>query len=299
VQRWFYKVITSLSKRSGPWVVEFLVWWVSTGFFLFSPKGVRVSIRFYRELFPGRGRWFPLWCAWRQYHTFSHIFLDRLWLKGSAALAYTSDGWEGLEECQEKGKGGIILMSHMGNWEVAAHLLKKKGPKMKLLLYMGVKQKEQIEQIQKQSLSQDGIKVVGIDRDGGSPFAIIEGLKTLKEGGFVSMTGDVLWNREQRVVPVRFLRHTVKLPVTPHILALLSGAPLFIFFAFRVGRRNYHFKIIGPRYVRASSRSQKAEAILTSAQEYAQLLEEALYQSPLEWYHFEPFLGPRTPDQPC
>jgi len=297
VQKWFYEVITSLSKRAAPWVVEFMVWWISTGFFIFSPGRVRVSIRFYRGLFPGRGKFFPLWCAWRQYHNFSHILLDRLWLQGSVALTYTSDGWEGLEESHKKGKGGIILMSHLGNWEVAAHLLKKKSPEMNLLLYMGVKQKDQIEHVQKQSLSQDGIKVVGIDQDGGSPFAIIEGLRMLKEGGFVSMTGDVLWNREQRVVPVRFLRHKVKLPAVPHILALLSGAPVFIFFAFRVGRRNYHFKIIGPRYVRASSRSQRAAAILMSAQEYARLLEEALYHSPLEWYHFEPFLGPQASDQ--
>jgi len=299
VQKWFYEVVASLSKTAPPWVVEFLVWMVSTGFFLFSPARVRDSIRFYRELFPGRGSFFPVGCAWRQYHSFSHVFLDRLWLQGSADLTYASEGWEGLETSHEKGEGGIILMSHLGNWEVAAHLLKKKSPEMNLLLYMGIKQKDQIEHVQKQSLLQDGIKIVGIDRDGGSPFAIIEGLKMLKEGGFVSMTGDLLWSREQRAVPVRFLRHEVKLPGVPHILALLSGAPLFIFFAFRAGRRHYRFKIIGPNYVRASSRSQRAAAIQRSAQEYARLLEEALYQSPMEWYHFEPFLGPQIAGPLC
>ena len=298
MQELFYEAIAVLSKRAGPWVVVIIARIVTTGFFIFSPRRVGVSIRFYRALFPGRGRFFPLWCAWRQYHNFSYVFLDRLWVQESAGLSYTSEGWEHLQEAQEKGTGGILLMSHLGNWEVAAHLLKKRNHEMNLLLYMGVKQKDQIEYIQKQSLSQGGIKVIGIDQDGGSPFAIIEGLRMLKEGGFVSMTGDVLWNREQRVVPVRFLRHKVNLPEAPHILALLSGAPIFIFFAFRVGRRNYHFKISGPRYVRASSRSQRGEATLRSAQEYAHLLETALYQSPLEWYHFEPFLGPQIPDPP-
>lgn len=184
-------------------------------------------------------------------------------------------------------------MSHLGNWEIAAHLLKKKNPQMNLLLYMGVKQKEQIENIQKQGLSEGGIKIIGIDRDAGSPFDIIEGVNTLKGGGFVSMTGDVLWGQAQRWVSVSFLRHEVRLPAAPHILALLSGAPLFILFTFRKGKRQYHFKINGPRVVTAWSRSQKTEAILKSAQEYACLLEEAVYQTPLEWYHFEEFLGQR------
>jgi len=111
------------------------------------------------------------------------------------------------------------------------------------------------------------------------------------------MPGHVLWNQEQRTVHVRFLGHKVKLPAAPHILALLSGAPLFILFTFRKGKRQYHFKINGPRVVTAWSRSQKTEAILKSAQEYARLLEEAVYQTPLEWYHFEEFLGQRLCDK--
>jgi predicted LPLAT superfamily acyltransferase len=296
MQKLFYETIALLSKKTRPWIAEVAVWIVTTGFFIASPKRVQVSIQFYRELFPDKERFFGLRCAWRQYHNFSHVFLDRLWLQDSLAVTYTSEGWEDLEDSHEKGEGGIILMSHLGNWEAAARLLKKKKPEMNLLLYMGVKQKEQIEHIQKQGLSEGGIKIVGVDQDGGSPLDIIEAVRMLKEGGFVSMTGDVLWNREQRAASVRFLKHNVNLPEAPHILALLSGAPLFILFAFRVGRRNYHFKIIGPAYVRASSRSQRASAILRSVQEYARLLEAALYQSPLEWYHFEPFLGPPLGD---
>jgi len=293
VQRWFYGVITRLSRTGPAWVVEFMAWLVSTGFFLFSPERVRSSVRFYRELFPERGGLFLLWCTWRQYHRFSHVFIDRLWLEGPRDLTYTSDGWQQLEASRKIGMGGIILMSHLGNWEVAAHLLKKKDPAMNLLLYMGVKQKDQIEHVQKQGLAQDGIHIIGIDRDGGSPFAMIEGLKMLREGGFVSMTGDLLWNRGQRAVPVRFLGHTIPLPAAPHILSLLSGAPLFLFFAFRRGRHHYHFRIIGPQYVRSSSRSQRTAAVERSAQEYADRLQEALYQSPFEWYHFEPFLDPQ------
>ena len=54
-------------------------------------------------------------------------------------IAYTSEGLEHLEQALQKKSGGILLMSHMGNWEIAAHLLKREQQGLRLLLYMGVK----------------------------------------------------------------------------------------------------------------------------------------------------------------
>ena len=45
-----------------------------------------------------------------------------------------------------------------------------------------------------------------------------------------------------------------------------------------------------PRYVTASSRAKRQEAIRESAQWYAGLLEDMVRRRPCEWYHFEPFL---------
>ena len=182
-------------------------------------------------------------------------------------------------------------MSHMGSWEVAALLLKKELPEIKLLLYMGTKNKEQIEAMQKEGIAQAGIRVIALDKDGGSPFDIVEGIKFLKGGDFVSMTGDTIWNREQRSVPVRFLGHEAHLPETPHLFALLSGRPLFIFFSYRISRKTYHFSITKPIYVKAALRSERKEGVRKSAQEYAEILEQAVRKHPFQWYHFEPFLG--------
>ena len=46
-----------------------------------------------------------------------------------------------------KKTGAILLMSHIGNWELAAQTLNKKG--LPIMLYLGAKHKEQIEHIQK------------------------------------------------------------------------------------------------------------------------------------------------------
>ena len=179
----------------------------------------------------------------------------------------------------------------MGNWETAAHLLSRKEYGMRLLLYMGIKAKEQIEKMQKESLAKRGVRIIAVDQEGGSPFDILEGIKFLKQGGLVSLTGDRVWSGSERTVTVKFLNHQVHLPAMPHIFALLSKAPLFIFFSFRNGPKSYHVKISEPIYVRASSHANRKEAIRKSAQKYADHILENLRMNPLQWYHFEPFLG--------
>jgi len=182
-------------------------------------------------------------------------------------------------------------MSHMGNWEIAAHLLKQRQDKIRLLLYMGIKQKEQIEQIQKEGLSLSGIEIIAVDQEGGSPLDIVEGIKFIRSGGLVSLTGDMVWRRDQRTVPVKFIGHEISLPEAPYLFALLSGAPIFIFFAFRTGEKKYHFSISGPLYLKAVSRKERTSAIQQAAQIYANTLETMLRSNPLQWYHFEPFLN--------
>jgi predicted LPLAT superfamily acyltransferase len=148
--------------------------------------------------------------------------------------------------------------------------------------------------MQKEGLSQTGIRTIAVDSEGGSPFEIVEGIMLLKDGGFVSMTGDVIWNENQRSVPVKFLGHEVHLPEVPYLLALLSGAPLFVFFSFSTGENHYHFSTSKGIYIKPAKRSEREEAIRKSAQNYADMLEKTLKEHPFQWYHFEHFLGMKS-----
>ncbi len=292
----FYRSTTAVSRRVGHWFFRLSAWFVATGYFFLFPKRVAVSVRFYRALYPDRSAAYALGCAWRQYHNFTEVFLDRHRLEAGERIEYDSQGWEHLEAAVAEGKGGILLMSHLGNWEMAAHLLKRKGKAIPLMLYMGARNREQIEKMQKESLAESGIRVVTADPDGGSPFDILEGLSFLRSGGIVSMTGDVIWHKDQRAVPVEFLEHEARVSEIPHTLALVSGAPILVLFTFRTGNARYAFSLTEPRPVRAESRADRNAAVRRSAQAYADLLEKTLREHPLEWYHFRPFLGKKRSD---
>jgi len=294
----FYRFSTAVSRWTGAWFFRFSAWFVATGYFLFFPFRVAESVRFYRALYPERGRLYALGCAWRQYHNFTGVFLDRFLLQDTediGSISYSSHGRWNLDNAIDGKTGGVVLMSHVGNWEMAAHILKKKRPDMPLLLYMGIKHKERIERMQKESLAQSGIRIIAVGEEA-SPFDIIEGIQWLRSGGLVSITGDVVWHEDQRTVPAEFLGHRIRLPETPHLLALMSGAPLFLLFTLRNHEGQYACSISDPIYVRADNRSERGAAIQESVQKYASVLEETVREHPLEWYHFRRFLGEKVKD---
>jgi predicted LPLAT superfamily acyltransferase len=185
-------------------------------------------------------------------------------------------------------------MSHLGNWEVSAHLISRLSNKdsgIKLLLYLGMKRNEKIERIQKEDLKRNGINIIAAEEKAKLPFDILEGIKFVRSGGFVSMAGDRLSNTDQRTVSVQFLGHEVFLPETPFVFALLSRVPILIFFANRLGKGKYHFVAYPPKHVLATSHKDKQAVINKAAQEYANILEEMARGHPYEWFHFEPFIG--------
>lgn len=286
----FYRILVQVTKILGPWFFLLVAKGIATGYFLFSPSRRRISRDFYTVLFPERSPRYPLYCAWKQFLNFTHLYLDRFIQREVRDIAYTIEGRRYVVDTHEQKEGGILLMSHMGNWEMAAHLLAKVISDLKLLLYMGVKDKEAIEKIQKQSIRGDGIRIIGVDQSGGSPFDIVEGIRFLQNGGIVSMTGDVVWRDDQRTVSGTFLNHRVWIPEAPFILSLVSGAPLIVFFAFRTETGTYQISALPPIHVTAPSRDKRREVIQAAAQQYLDHMEAALRRHPFEWYHFSPFL---------
>ena len=227
----------------------------------------------------------------RQFHRFTGVFADRFLLQTGQALHHTSEGMEHLDRLLDDGSGAILLMSHVGNWEIAAHMLKRRRSHLPLLLYMGARQKEQIEKLQKEELAESGIRIIVAGESAGTPYDTVEGIQHLKNGGLISLSGDRVWHPGQRTVKVRFLGHRVSLPLGPHVFALLAGVPLLTFFSHRTGPRSHHVTVGEPRRVTPSSRGERDAALQASAQAYADRLEAHVRMHPFDWFHFRPLWG--------
>ncbi|HDQ03975.1 MAG TPA: lauroyl acyltransferase [Deltaproteobacteria bacterium] len=285
-----YYLAAYFSRKWGVWFFRTFSWFIATGYFFLFPARVAQSIKFYRALFAGRGFFYHLCCAWMQYHNFTNVYVHRFIHFREDEIEFIREGQEHLDEAVEKKTGAVVVMSHVGNWELAAQRLKHKG--MPIMLYLGAKakHKEQVEKIHKGKMAESGIRIVTTEENEKSPFALLEGINFLREGGIVFMTGDRLWGN-QSFVTVEFLGHEVRLPDTPHLFALMTGAPLMTFFVYEKAFGKYHVKVSKGRYVIASTRELRKKEVEASAQAYADELAAYVRAHPFEWHHFEPFLG--------
>lgn len=286
----WHALLVRAARLFGPWIFAFVSRIIAAGYFLFSP-GVGESRRLYAALFPDRSPAYHLWCTFRQYQNFTTIHFDRFLGNQGQAARFTCHGEEGLQARLQQG-GAILLMSHLGNWEMAARLLMEQHRDLQLLLYMGIKEKEGVERTQKEELQRAGVRIIGVDQGQTSPLTAVEGIRVLQSGGLVSLTGDRVWRPDQRCVPVDFLGQRAMIPEAPFIFALVSGAPIFVFFAFRTGTNGYRFTFSEPITIRPGGRKERQGVIAEAAQGYADLLAAALRAHPFAWYHFDRFLHP-------
>ncbi len=284
----WYIFLERIPGNIGSWIFFIASKSIAAGYFLFS-KNVRESRRFYRLLYPEKSSFHHRLCTFRQYQNFTTIHYDRFLAGKGMKTVFQSDGLEKLELVQHH-KGAILLMSHFGNWEIAAHLLRQQQTQSNILLYMGIKEKEGVEALQKEQLKDSGVKIIGVPRDGGSPFDALEGIRFLQDGGIVSMTGDIIWRSDQRSIQVNFMGGKAVLPQAPYIFAMVSGAPILCFFSFRVGKNKYTFRFAEPIYIHPKNRKDRTKLIQEAAQQYADLLEKELRAHPLQWYHFDRFV---------
>ncbi len=240
-------------------------------------------------IFPEKSQWYYLYCTWRQFHSYAATFAERIEFDRNKWLTTSTQGRENLVEVARRGRGGVILMSHLGSFEIAAAAFQKY--RLKLLLIMGEKEAKQVARDQREAMKARGIHIQVAAAGEEFPFAGVEAIQFVREGGFVSVAGDLVWTEQRSRLPVTLFGHEVSLTTGPHLLALISNAPLFTMFTFRSEKGKYLIIMSPPREVKASSRSERGAALQASAQAYANALEEMVRQHPFQWYIFEPIFG--------
>ena len=289
MKAFIHETLMGVSLLLGSWPIRFFAWWIATGYFLFLSSKRRSSICLYQVIFPEKSRWFYLYCTWCQFHSYATTFAERIELERSKKLTTSTQGREKLVEAARRGGGGVILMSHLGSFEIAAGAFREVG--LKLLLIMGEKEAKQVARDQREAMKARGIHIQVAAAGEDFPFAGVEAIQFLREGGFVSVPGDLVWTEQRSRLPVSLFGHEVALPAGPHLLALVSRAPLFTMFTFRAEKGKYLIRMSPPREVKSPSRSERSATLQASAQAYASALEEIVRQHPFQWYIFEHFFG--------
>ncbi len=193
------------------------------------------------------------------------------------------DGRKGAEELMEadleaflsatrqRGRGGVIISAHFGNWELTGVCVGLLGAPMTIV----------VKRLRNALIDREinvlrcfhGNRVVYKKQ------ALREGLRLLQNGGYMTMLADQSDPKGGFVMP--FLGRPASVFLGPAFLALKAGVPVFLGMTRRQENGRY---LLEAREIPTSDLSFGKAGIQELARRYTEAIEEYIYRYPEEWF---------------
>lgn len=279
LMRWFARTCLFL----GPAIGRVLLLPITAYFFLTRATARRQSRDFLQRALHRPVR---LRDIWRHFYTFSQVVLDRAFLLGNdgKGIELIREQPELLLQALDRGRGCVLLGSHLGSFE-ASRAIKADRPEVALRLVMDRHQSPAanafLEALNPELVQQ----VLDIGGDTNAGLAI---LNALQDGALVAMLADRVRGRE-KTIQVQFMGATAHFPAAPHEIAVVTGAPVVVFFGLHVGPNRYRLVFESMPTSEAVPRRERAAAVQRSAQWFAERLEYHARREPFNWFNFYDF----------
>ena len=270
-------------RRRG-WRAGHALLYPIAAYFLVSAPRQRAHARAYlrRALGrkPGARDLFRLWFA------FASTILDRVFLASGQTAGYRFE-IEGLDELKAtlaEGRGCLLLGAHLGSFE-ALRAVADAGSPVELAVLM---HQENARRVQALATAFGGARHAAAVIPLGTPDAMLRARECLQRGGMVGLLADRRPHGE-RVARVPFLGQPAPLPLGPHALAGMLGAPVMLAFGIWEGPRRYRVRFepfAGPEPLERAGRDA---AIRERAARYAARVGEVCRAHPYNWFNFHDF----------
>ncbi|VAW77147.1 hypothetical protein MNBD_GAMMA13-802 [hydrothermal vent metagenome] len=278
---WTIRFMSRLCSRRYRWLAELLLYPVVGYFFLTAGRRLQAS----RHFFERASGHFSAIDHYRQLMCFARSLLDRIAILsgGAAHFQINSNGREQLVEAQRRGKGVILLGSHLGNFEASKALIKDRADiNVHVVAYFGGSQKIRnvLDELQPELATQ----VI----DPTEADAVFHMRDVIEAGGILAILGDRTGFGE-RTLQVDFLGEPAQLPAGPYFLAAALHCPVYCFFGMRVGTGRYDTYMVKLADRIRLTRGQRAEQAQVYAQRFADLLADKARNYPYNWFNFYEF----------
>ncbi|MER3396540.1 MAG: phosphatidylinositol mannoside acyltransferase [Acidimicrobiia bacterium] len=191
-----------------------------------------------------------------------------------------TEGEEWIAESLQKGKGVILALPHLGNWDMAGcYVSHRYGPVLAIAEYL--RPRKAFEHW-KRTRERLGMRIVPLD---GTSLSVKEAIKQLKSGGIVALVADRQIGPGG--IPVEFFGEITRVPAGPAALALRTGADLLPVGLYMIeGGR--HRGVVRPP-IGPSQGSSVQEKIVETTTSLIREFEELIRNDPEQWHLFTPF----------
>lgn len=216
---------------------------------------------------------------------FSIATFDRMcvWMGEATHFRFTWHGDEHLRELVSNRRGGILLGSHLGSFEMLRTLASQHAVVINIVMFTNHAQK--INSFYERLDPNCRLHVIPMLPN--SMRTSFEIRACLERGELVAMLADrTAPGQSHDAVPVQFLGGRISVARGPFELATLIGVPILMTTGLRVADATYEIFAEAFYAGAAVPRRERAQKIEELAQDYAKRLEQYCYRAPYQWYNF-------------
>lgn len=191
------------------------------------------------------------------------------------------EGIEHLQRAHAEGKGCVLVTGHLGFFEIGGLVMTRFGFPMTILTFR--EPSPELTRWRADFRARWGVKTIVVGEDA---FAVVEIVRTLREGGFVAMLADRPYNPAD-AIPVDYPHGSILFSRGPALLSLLAGCPV-IPVGITTGKDGLFRVEAGPAITTSWSSGGREESIAAATRKIAAALLPMFRREPEQWYHFAP-----------
>jgi len=276
-----YQFFVWILRSFGVMPAYFILRLVVLYYFLFSPTSSRKIFHLYHRRL-GFGWFSSVRKLYRNYYLLGQSIIDKVVVMSGIKnkFSYHFDGEENLRQITALQNGGMLISAHIGNWDIAGHLLKRLDTRINIIMFDG--EQEQLKEYLNNITGKKSINIIFIKNDLSHIYEISE---ALKNNELVCMHAD-RFLPGNKTLTTDFLGSPAKFPAGPFVLASTFKVPVSFVFAVKENDLHYHFFASGIKNYDYSDRSKANQEML---RDFAAEMETKLKAYPEQWFNYYDF----------
>lgn len=281
-----------LYRYGGNILFMLVLYPVMTYFFLFAKTARESSLEFLNRAFqngsPAILNKPNYWHSYMHMLGFGRVILDKIavWV---GSISYDSVAFPNREYLRGKikeGRGGVLLVSHLGNMEIC-RAISHQTPALKLNILVHTHHAEKFNALLRKVNPDSELSFLQVTEIGPDTAVMLK--QKIDAGEFLAIVGDrIPVSSSSRVSTVPFLGRPARFAQGPFIIAALLKCPVFTLFCVKEsGKYKVNVEPFSDQMIlNRKNRSADLDAYIT---QYAQRLENYAKSYPYQWFNFYPY----------
>jgi predicted LPLAT superfamily acyltransferase len=200
-------------------------------------------------------------------------------------LTFEFEGEEYLRKMADNNTGGLLISAHIGNFEIAGHLLKRLYSRINIVMLEA--EHKQIKEYLSGIFKENNVNIISIKNDFSHIYEINNAFKNRE---IVCMHGD-RFVEGSKTVTTSFLGQESIFPCGPFYLAQKYNIPVSYVFAMKDNKYHYHFYAspLKSYYQQHLNLQKRNQTVLAIIKDYIYEFERIIHKYPEQWFNYYEF----------